>query len=115
MGGVIGVVAIVLAAAFSAVLWLISARFAPRFEGRERVVMNWGINGRPNSYASPRTALSVTPALGTVVLLLIGALVIFMTPDDEQLTALVMIVLTGVVLAMIHAGHLWFAARADTR
>ena len=79
-------------AAFSAVLWLISARYAPSFAGRQRVVMNWSFTGKPNSYASPRTALTVTPAVGTITLLLIGGAVAFATPHDERVGALLAIV-----------------------
>ena len=109
----ISIAAIVLAAAFSAVLWLISARYAPSFDGRERVVMNWSITGKPNSYGSPRVALTVTPAVGTVTLLVVGSLVAFATPEDQRPFALLMIVFTGAVLAAVHTAHMWFAARAD--
>jgi len=109
----ISLVAIVLAAAFSAVLWLISARYAPRFAGRERVVMNWSFSGAPNSYASPRTALAVTSAVGTLTLLSVGGLVAFAAPDDGRLVALGMIVFAGAVLAAIHAAHMHFAARSN--
>jgi hypothetical protein len=113
VGAAISLAAIVVAAAFSAALWLISARYAPRFAGRKRVVMNWSFSGKPNSYASPRTALAVTPAVGTATLIVVGGLVAFATPHDERLLALPMIAFTGAVLSAIHAGHMWFAARAD--
>ena len=108
----IAIVAMVLAAAFSALLWLISGRYAPRFAGRERVVMNWSFTGKPNSYASPRGALAVTPTVGTFTLLLVGGLAGFATPQDERLVALPLIVLAGSTLAAVHAAHLHFAARA---
>ena len=108
------IAAIVLATALSAALWLISARYAPSFAGRERVVMNWSFTGDPNSYASPRTALAVTPVVGTFTLIIVGGLVAFATPDDERLRALFAIAFVGTVLIAIHTGHMWFAARADT-
>ena len=110
-----GIFAIALAVVLSALLWLISVRYAPRFEGQERVVMNWSITGEPNAYATPRMALSVTPAVGTGTLLVVGCLVAFATPARERMLALPMIVVTGLVLAAIHAAHMHFAARAAER
>ncbi len=108
------IVAFLLAALFSFTLWLISLRYRPRFEGRERVVMNWSFDGTPNSYASPRVALSVTPVTGTLSLFLVATLVAFATPPDYWIVAICLIPFTGLVCAGIHAAHLHFAARAAT-
>lgn len=115
MGVAISIIAIALTLALSTLLWLISARHAARFVGRERVIMNWSFTGEPNSYASPRVALSVTPAIGTATLLLIGGLVAFATPLSERAVATLMIVLAGVALIAIHAAHMHFAAKAADR
>lgn len=115
MGVAISIIAIALTLAFSTLLWLLSARYAPRFAGRERVVMNWSFTGEPNSYASPRVALSATPATGTATLLLIGGLVAFATPRSERAVATVMIVLAGVALIAVHAAHMHFAAKSPDR
>lgn len=114
MGVAASIAALFLAAACSAVLWLISARYAPRFEGRKHVAMNWSLFDRkPNSYASPRVALAVTPAIGTLSLLLVGGFVAFATPAEERLPALATILFAGAVLAAVHAAHMHFAARLD--
>jgi hypothetical protein len=101
-----------LAVIFSALPWFISRRFASQFKGRERVVMQWSFGGRPVSFASTRVALTLTPSVGTLSLLLIGGFVTFATPQEERLLAMAMIPLTGLIIAGVHAVHLHFAARA---
>jgi hypothetical protein len=105
--------AFALAGSFSVLLWLISGRYRSRFIGRERVVMNWALDGEPNSYASPRLALAFTPAIGTLSLFLVAGMVVLFTPEGEQGVALLIIGFGGIVLAAVHAAHMHFASRAD--
>lgn len=106
-------VAFALAAAFSALLWWVSALFRPRFEGRERVVMQWSLTGKPNSWASPKVALALTPAVGTLTLVALAGLLSLGTPQQDRAEALLAVAAIGAVLVAIHAGHLWFAARTS--
>lgn len=104
-----------LAALFSALPWLISRHYRPRLAGRARVVMNWSFDGRPNSYASPRVALSLTPAVATLSLFLLAGFVAFATPPGEQVLAVPVMALLAGVSSAVHAGHLHFAARQAER
>src|SRR5690606_1230482 len=108
------IAALALAAAFSILLWGVSALFRPRFEGRDRVVMQWSLTGKPTSWASPRTALALTPSVGTLTLVAIAGLVTLATPQKDRTEALLAMVSIGAVLVAIHAGHMWFAARASS-
>jgi hypothetical protein len=101
------------ALALSSFLWAISNIYQPRFAGRERVVMNWGFDRKPNSYASPRVALAVTPAIGTVVLLMVATLASFYTPQGQRMAALGALFFAFFVIAGIHLAHLHFAAKAE--
>jgi len=101
------------ALALSSFLWSISGFYRPRFEGREHVVMNWGFDLKPNSYASPRVALAITPAVGTLVMLMIATLSTILTPQDQRLAALGAMIFAFIVIAGIHAAHLHFAAKAE--
>lgn len=104
-----------LAAGFSALLWLISARFRPLLSGRDRVIMQWSLSGKPTNWAPPRVALAVTPAVGTLSLLLLAALTAFATPAEGQGPMALGVALIGLLLAAIHTAHLWFAARSPER
>lgn len=106
--------AFVLAAALSALLWWVSVVFRPRFEGRERVVMQWSLTGKPNSWASPKVALALTPSVGTLTLIAIAGSTAFATPEEGRAEALLTLIGIGVLLLAIHAGHMWFAARAPS-
>lgn len=106
--------AFIAATGFSALLWLISARFRPLLSGRERVIMQWSLSGKPTNWAPPRIALAVTPAVGTLSLLLIAVLTAFTPPEERGLVVLA-IALGGLVLAGVHAAHMWFAARSTER
>ncbi len=108
-----GVINFAAAALFSLPLWLISHHFRARLAARERVVMNWAFDGKPNSHASPRMALNLTPTLGTLTLFLVAGLVSFAVPPEEQAVALLMIPFTALVFAGCHMGHLYFAARSS--
>lgn len=101
------------ALALAAPLWLVAIRFRSRFEDRERVVMQWGFDLKPNSYAPPMLALSATPAIGTVVLLLIAALASFSTPTEERGLALWGLIACSLAFTAVHAAHMHFAARAE--
>jgi len=108
------ILAFALAALFSALLWLVSRHFSPRLKHCERVVMNWSWGGRPDRYASPRMALSLTPVLGTIVLMLLAVGIAFATPWEDRVAALAVIPFVGLVFLGIHAAHMHFAARAAT-
>jgi hypothetical protein len=108
-----GIVNFAMAALFSVPLWAISRHFRARLAMRERVVMNWSFDGKPNSHASPRMALNLTPTLGTLTLFLVAGLVSFAVPPEEQIVALLMIPLTAFVFTGCHMGHLHFAARSS--
>jgi hypothetical protein len=107
--------AFALATFFTILLWLVSGRFRPRLAGRERVTMQWSLSGKPNWSAPPRVALSLTPAVGTLTLFFIAGLVSFAPPEDGQGAGLLALVLIGLLLVAIHAGHMWFATRARNR
>ena len=107
--------AFIVAAGFSALLWLISARFRPLLAERERVIMQWSFTGTPTSWAPPRIALAVTPAVGTLSLLLIAALTAFATPAEDRALTVLATAAIGLILAAIHAAHMWFAARSAER
>jgi len=104
------VIAFALAAFFSALPWLISRHYAPRFAHGERVAVNWSLNGKPDYYASRRMALSLTPTLAMVSLLLMAGFLVF-PPPAERLSAIAVIPFVGLVFAAIHAAHMHFAAR----
>ncbi|MBN9505679.1 MAG: hypothetical protein J0I69_06590 [Altererythrobacter sp.] len=106
------ILAFALGALFSAPLWLVSRHFAPRFENCERVAMNWSLDGRPDYYASPRMALTLSPVIGTVALLLLAGGIAFATPLEDRIAALAVIPFAGLVFLGIHATHMHFAARA---
>ena len=106
--------AIALAAAFSILLWWVSSLFRPRFEGRERVVMQWSLTGKPNSWASPKVALALTPTVGTLTLVGSAGFVAFATPGADRAEALLVMIPIGALLLAVHAGHMWFAARAGS-
>jgi len=105
---------VALAATFSILLWWVTALFRPRFEGRERVVMQWSLTGKPNSWASPKVALAVTPTVGTLTLAGSAGFVAFGTPGPDRAEALLVMIPMGALLLAIHAGHMWFAARAGS-
>jgi hypothetical protein len=108
-------VAFALAAFFTILLWLVSGWFRPRFHEHERVVMQWSLSGKPNSYASPRVALAVTPGVGTVSLFLLAGLTSFSTPQEDWGAALSAIAAIGAVLVTIHILHMHFAAKSGGR
>lgn len=105
-------VALALAALFSTLLWLVSGWFRPRFDGRERIIMQWSLSGKPNSYASPRVALAVTPGVGTVSLFLLAGMLSFSTPEGDWGAALSAVAAIGAALVTIHAVHMHFAAQS---
>ncbi|MFC3098521.1 hypothetical protein [Alteraurantiacibacter palmitatis] len=73
--------------------------------------MNWGFDGKPNSWAPPRVGLAIIPVLGTLVLLALAVLLAWLTPPEERAAALPVILLGGLGLLAVHAGHLHFALR----
>lgn len=101
-----------LAAGMSGLLWAVSGFFRPKLASRRRVVMQWGFNGKPNSWAPPWVALSATPVVGTIALLASWAFAVNASPPDDQAAAFTVLVLVGGVLAAVHAAHLYFAVRA---
>ena len=94
-------------------LWLVANWFRPRLEGRERVVMQWGLDLKPNSYARPMLALSATPALATAVLLLIAILASVSAPPAERGMALWGMIACSLAFTAVHAAHMHFAAKAE--
>ena len=111
-GQIASAIAVILALALSAALWRVSHAYRPRFASRSRMVMNWGWDGKPVRWASPRLGLAITPAVGTLTLLGTAGLTLFATPDPDRMAAAGMILFMGVVLIAIHAAHLHFSARA---
>lgn len=77
--------------------------------------MQWSITGKPNSWASPRVALAGTPSVGTLTLLAMAGFVALGTPGEDRVEALWVIPPMGALFLGIHAGHMWFAARAAER
>ena len=107
--------ALAIAALFSSLLWLVTARARPHLAKRERVIMQWSLTGQPTSWASPRLALSLTPAVGTATLFLIVGLASSATPQEDRGAGLALFALVGLVLVAIHAAHMWFAIRSPHR
>lgn len=113
------IIAFTLAALLSGFLWVISGYYRPSFAGREKIVMQWGFNKKPSSYASPKVVLSLMPILGTITLFAIACLVVFATPEQDQGSALSIIGAIGpigpigAVFIIIHALHLYFAAKVS--
>lgn len=105
------IIAFTLAALLSGSLWAVSRYYRPSFSGREKIVMQWDFDKKPSSYASPKVALSFTPALGTITLLAIACLVAFSTSEQDQGSALSMIAAVGALFIIIHALHLYYAAK----
>ena len=100
-----------IAGLFVALLWGVSARFRPRFAAAARVPMQWGFDGKPTWYASPKLALAFTPLLGTAALILIAVLSSFATPSSGQRSSLAVLTLVGALFVGIHFLHLRFAKR----
>ena len=59
-------------------------------------------------------ALAVTPSLGTLTLLAMAGFVALGTPGENRAEALLVIPPMGLLFLAIHAGHMWFAARASS-
>lgn len=76
--------------------------------------MQWSLTGKPNSWASPRVALAVTPAVGTLTLLAMAGFVAWGTQGEDRAEALLVIPPMGLLFLAIHVGHMWFAARAGS-
>lgn len=66
--------------------------------------MQWSLTGKPNSWASPRVALAVTPAVGTLTLLAMAGFVAWGTPGEDRAEALLVIPPMGLLFLAIHAG-----------
>ena len=70
--------------------------------------------GQAELVASPKVALAVTPTVGTLTLAGSAGFVAFGTPGPDRAEALLVMIPIGALLLAVHAGHMWFAARAGS-
>lgn len=90
-------------------LALMSLRAAQSLSPSVRLPMQWGLDGKPTWYARRNLALVFTPIVGVVCLIpypLIGHVA-----DAGWSRLLLLELVTTLMLALAHGGHLYFARR----
>lgn len=104
-------VALILLAAVGAMIAL-SLRANRRFRAIDRLPMQWTLTGAVSWRAPRGVALAFMPVLGTIVILVIGAMALWVPPRPGQ-EGLVIPVLLAIAAGMvaIHALHIWMIGR----
>ncbi len=104
------VVTILLAAVGAMIV--LSARADRRFRAIDRLPMQWTLTGAVSWHAPRAVALAFTPVLGTILIMVIGAMALWVPPRPGQ-EGLVLPVLLAIVAGMvaIHALHIWMIGR----
>lgn len=104
-------VGLILLAAVGAMIAL-SLRADRRFRAIDRLPMQWTLTGAVSWHAPRAVALAFTPVLGTVLILVVGAMALWVPPRAGQ-EGLVIPVLLAIAAGMvaIHALHIWMIGR----
>jgi len=110
--------AFLLAATAPAMMTLLSRRAMPRLAHRDRLPMQWGLDGRPTWYAPRLVALFFAPALATLCLAIPLTLLALLPADipqadDGRRTLLLIVAVMGFTWIAAHAGYLWGVGRWD--
>ncbi len=109
------ITALVLLALYSGVAVWMSLRAEQRFARRGELPMQWGLDGKPNAYASRRFAPIAIPSLAGAGVIL-GAVLAIVAPEQANLPeaqAMAVVAGTGVFGLALYAGYLWAVDRWD--
>ena len=108
------VAALILLTLYAGIAAWMAVRAERRFARRDRLPMQWGLDGKPTWYAPRRVALAVVPGIPGLVLILAALSIPF--PQARNVTdAQLGPVLYGIAVVglAVFAGYLWMAARWD--
>ena len=101
-------VGLILLAAVGAMIAL-SVRADRRFRAIDRLPMQWTLTGTVSWHAPRAVALAFTPVLGTMLIMVIGAMALWVPPRAGQEIPVLLAIAAGMVA--IHALHIWMIGR----
>lgn len=104
--------AVVILLAAAGAMIALSLRADRRFRAIDRLPMQWTLTGAVSWRAPRGVALAFTPVLGTAVIMVIGAMALWVPPRAGQ-EGLVIPVLMAIAAGFVavHALHIWMIGR----